>query len=248
MFGIALLYGVNLDELRTANPTVMPNFLSIGTVLLIPGTAVAPPEPQPDVLQSPTAVSMQVGTLACYPTADGGAWCFLPVSNPSERALESVSAVIRLGDDAGQEIAAQSAYPPLDLLPPGAALPLSAYFAPPLPAGFRGSAEITRALTYPEDGRYVPAQLKNQQVRLPQDGLSAEIICDVLLADTAGGAQRVWLAAVAYDAQGNMVGVRRWENPEDEGLSGSQPLNARFWVYSAAGPIARVEVLAEARP
>ena len=36
MFGIALRYGVTLDELMSANPDVDPNFLSIGSLLVVP--------------------------------------------------------------------------------------------------------------------------------------------------------------------------------------------------------------------
>jgi hypothetical protein len=56
----------------------------------------------------------------------------------------------------------------------------------------------------------------------------------------------VWLLATAYDAAGEVVGVRRWE--AGEALSAQSPLPFDFAVFSAGPEIARVEFLAEARP
>ena len=58
----------------------------------------------------------------------------------------------------------------------------------------------------------------------------------------AGGEQtaEVWVLAMAYDAEGNVVGVRRWE-----GLGETQ---FDFWVFSLGPEIAEVKLLVEARP
>src|SRR5690606_27204006 len=38
MFGISLRYGISLDALMTANPSVIPYAMGVGTLLLIPIT------------------------------------------------------------------------------------------------------------------------------------------------------------------------------------------------------------------
>src|SRR5512141_2101170 len=47
MFGIALRYGVTLEELKAANPDVNPNFLSVGAVLVIPQSLTPQPSMEP---------------------------------------------------------------------------------------------------------------------------------------------------------------------------------------------------------
>jgi hypothetical protein len=55
------------------------------------------------------------------------------------------------------------------------------------------------------------------------------------------GADLVWVLAVAYGEDGQVVGFRRWESAGDED-------EFEFWVYSLGPEIARVELLVEARP
>ena len=47
MFGISLWYGISLEALKTANPTVNPYAMGVGTVLLIPLTPEAGSTPRP---------------------------------------------------------------------------------------------------------------------------------------------------------------------------------------------------------
>lgn len=250
MFGIALRYGISLDELRTANPTVNPSFLSIGTKLLIPDSLT----PMPSTAQpTATPVPITFGTLHCTRSAEGGAWCFQPVQNTQDYALESVRAVFRLTDAGAQQIIPQQAFLPLDVLPVGATLPLYAYFPPDsisaLSGPLVGSAELQGALPHRDDGRYLPVEVSNQKATIRADGLSAQVSADVTLTEEADDpAGRLWFAAIAYDAQGRVTGVRRWEMPAGTSLEQGKSLPVAFDLYSAAGPIERVELMAEARP
>jgi hypothetical protein len=56
----------------------------------------------------------------------------------------------------------------------------------------------------------------------------------------------VWIAAVAYDAQGQVTGLRRWQSNETLPPGGSLPFE--MTVYSLGGDMVRVEVVVEARP
>lgn len=250
MFGIALRYGISLDELRTANPTVNPNFLSIGTLLVIPESLT----PMPSTAQpTATPVPITFGPLHCARSAEGGAWCFQPVQNTQDYALESVRAVFRLTDAGAQQIIPQQAFLPLDVLPVGATLPLYAYFPPEsisaLSGPLAGSAELQGALPHRDDGRYLPVTLADQKVTIRADGLSAQVSANVALTEEADDpASRLWIAAAAYDAQGRVTGVRRWEMPAGTTLEQGKSLPVAFDLYSTAGSIERVELSAEARP
>ena len=97
------------------------------------------------------------------------------------------------------------------------------------------------------DGRrYLPVDVKNLLVERAWGGLWAQVQGQVWLPVESKPARLLWVAGVAYDGWGNVVGVRRWE--WGGALAPGEVLPFRFAVYSAGGRIARVEVLAEARP
>ncbi len=266
--GIAWQYRVSIEDLMAVNPTVQPNMMSVGTKLVIPpsktpmppgaagagqpaGEAGAAGSPPPTSTPLPVAA----GKLNCSPAADGGIWCFMPVKNSGSITLEGLSAIFHVADRQAQGVVSQSAFLPLDTLPPGVSLPLTAYFPPDQIAGHAGgltppyqySGEILTALPSADDGRYKPVRVENQQVTLTTDGLSANISANVVL-DSAGKAGRVWVAAVAYDAQGNVTGVRRWEKTDTHPLEHGQALAFSMSVYSVSTRIERVDLIAEARP
>jgi hypothetical protein len=256
MGGIAFQYRVSLEALMAANPTVQPNIMSIGTELVIPPSKnQAPPESTtPNAVENPptpTPVAVSQGQVICSQAEDGGIWCFMPLHNTQTYPLEAFTAVFRMVDPQSQTVVSQMAYLPLDRLEPETTLPLAAYFPPDqvdkIAPPFQVTGELTSALPGADDGRYVPAHIANQKVMLAENGLSAILTADITL-DGSRKAARVWVAAVAYDAQGTVVGVRRWEKPAEPPLESGQILPVTMHVYSAAAKIDRVELHAEARP
>lgn len=251
--GIAFTYHITVPDLMAANPTITPQVMSIGAVLVIPPpktpllTEAASAQPA-----AATALPLEIGKTNCVHSTDGGLTCLFPVKNTLPQALESVSGVIRIQGPEGNSLLEQHVLLPLDVLPPGATLPLLAYFSAEqvadLPKGFQAAGEIQTALPHAEDGRYLPTELRNQKALIAEDGLSAAVSLDVLLAGQQGPAQRIWVAAVAYDDQGQMIGARRWENPAGQSLTADQPLAVQISLYSMTGKIHRVELMAEARP
>ncbi len=244
LFGLSLFYGVSVDEILAANPGLDRNILPPGKEIIIPPTKGDPsftPTPQPTPMDLPS------GKLTCYAARDGGIWCFLPVTNNQERPLESVSAEIQIAAADGSSAQILNAYSLLNLIPPGVSLPLAAYFPPPQPGDFRAAARLSAALPLAEgDTRYLSVNLETRGVEIDPGGRSARIDALVRLPADAQ-ASRVWLAAIAYDSEGDVVGVRRKEmGSKNAPLSGE--LEIRFSVYSLAGKIERVEVFAEARP
>jgi len=249
MFGIALRYGITLDELMNANPDVDPNFLSIGSLLIIPPSSQAGPGvDETSELPSPTPVPLETGPLSCTRSKEGGVWCFLPVRNNQTYPLEGITAAFRLADQDAGNILTQNASLPLDILSPGTRLPLAAYFPPPVPESFQASAEVLSALPSPDDGRYLPVHLDDPKVLLAENALSAEIELQLSLDIKESAARRIWVAAAVYDAQGHALGVRQWEYQSDQPLESGQSLPVRFTVYSVSGKIERVALGAQARP
>lgn len=255
MMGIALRYGITLEELKSANPSVDPRFMSIGTKLIIPASlAAATPtqEAGPAAGQTPTPIPVETGAVTCTRAQDGGVWCFQLARNTLEYPLEGVTAVFRLAGSQAEPVLTQRAFLPLDRLPPGAALPLAAYFPPQDAAGLVGplqaSSELLVSLPSPDDGRYMSSHAANQKVMISPDGRAASITLDVFLDQQDTEAHRIWVAAVAYDASGRVVGVRRWEKQGEDSLKTGQSMPVQMNLYSVAGEISRVDLIPELRP
>jgi len=230
LFGISLKYGVSLEALQAANPQVDARALRIGQSLVIPERATGQTA-QPALL---APVAVEIGTIDCWPAATGGAWCFVRAHNPHKQAVENISARLRLMGETGEPQTALAAAA-LDLLPAGASMPLVAYLPPPLPARpWRPAASLLSALPVGDEGRYRPVQISGQTSRVEGGGRTA-----VVTGRVQADAGQVWLAAVAYNAAGQVVGVRRWQGAPGD-----------FWlaVYSAGDAIQEVQVFSQARP
>ena len=237
---IAQKAGVTLQALQAANPGVSATALSVGTKLVIPTGAAVPGEP------TATAAALPVLQAHCWAETTGGLWCFGLVHNDYAETLENISAQFALLDQGGQTIASQVVYGLLDILPAQAAMPLAAHFAGPVQADAAVRVQVLTAIRLlPGDARYLPVQFENTLVSVEADGQTAEASGRVLLTGT-GKANTVWVLASAYDADGNVVGVRRWESTAALNAGASVAFN--YPVFSVGPGIARVEFLAEARP
>jgi LysM repeat protein len=238
---IALKFGVSVDELLAANPDVNPNVMSIGAVLQIPSrpqnlSGEATPTPAPFIVEQ----------IACHPTANGGMWCFVLAHNDSPDFMENLSAQVTLVDSSGAPIAAQTALLPLNILPPNSSLPLTAYFPPEIPLDAEPRVQVLTAIRLlPGDSRYLPATLHDTLVEVGAGGHFANVSGEVRLPAESPAAAQVWVAAVAYDEQGRVVGVRRWEGG---GIQPGGSLRFEMTVSSLGGVVMRVEFAVEARP
>lgn len=239
---IAEKFNVDLDTLLAANPGVNPNSMRVGEALHIPSD---PKNPTGE--STPTPAPFGVEQVACYPTLDGGLWCFVLAHNDSAVSIENITAQVTLLDSGGKSVSTQTALLPLDVLPPGQTLPLSVFFAPGLPSDVHPQVQVLTAIRLlRNDARYLDATVQNTQVQVDWSGLSAQVSGQVTLPADSKSATQVWVAAVIYDADGNVVGVRRWE--ASGGLQAGNSLPFSFAVASIAGEIARVDFAVEARP
>jgi LysM repeat protein len=239
---IALRYGVKTADILAANPQVNPNAMSVGTRLLIP-----PPSASGLGGINTTPAPLDVGPLTCIDTREGGAQCFLLVKNDQSYPVENMVARIIVGNSQSGQLLDQLSSSPLDILYPGKAMPLTAYFPSPLPDPFQTSFQLIDALPV-LDGttRYLETKVENLNTTVSPDGLSATINGVIVLNVSTARANKVWAAAIAYDTSHQVVGVHRWESANP--LLSGQQLPFTFQVYSSGASIAYVEVLAQALP
>ena len=241
MSSIALKFGVLLDDLQAANPEVNPSAMSVGQVLKIPSN---PDNPSGE--PTPTPAPFIVQQIECYPTIDKGLWCFVLAHNDSPDFLENLSAQVTLVDSNQNVIASQTAFLPLNILPPNISLPLTVYFPPDIPYDAKPQVQILTAIRLlPNDERYIPATTNNTLVQVNADGHSAQASGLVLSLSQTSAANQVWVVATAYSEDGSVVGVRRWESSVSLNPNASLPFE--LMVSSIGGRIARVEFAVEAR-
>jgi len=240
--GIALKFGVSIDDLQAANPEVSASAMSVGTVLKIPSN---PDNPSGE--PTPNAASFSIQQIECYPTANKGMWCFVLVHNDFSDFMENVSAQVTLIDSDNVTLASQAAMLPLNILPPNTSMPLTVFFPPDIPADAKPQVQVLTAIRLlPNDERYLPATVNNTLVQVNADGHSAQVSGLVLLPNQSLDASQVWVASTAYDDAGTVIGVRRWESNAALSAGGSLPFE--FLISSIGGRIARVEFAVEARP
>jgi LysM repeat protein len=235
---LAETYNVSQDDLRAANPDLNPNSMTIGMTILIPSASSAAVG-----ASTPIPAPVPITQTICHPSVDSGLWCFALVHNNTVFVLENVSAQVTLKDENGGVIASQLALLPLDILPPDTSLPAYVFF-PNAPASAIPQVQLLSALQMSAgNSRYLPAVVDNTLARI--DGDLAQLSGQVHLPAESQAATRVWVAAVAYDKNGQVVGVRRWEGGTIQpGMS--IPFN--FAVTSTGPRIEHVEFAVQASP
>ncbi|MDK1079943.1 MAG: LysM peptidoglycan-binding domain-containing protein [Anaerolineae bacterium] len=239
---IAEKFGVSLDDLRTTNPNISPNSMSVGTELKIPSNPS-----NPTGASTSTPVPATVKQIECYPTADKGMWCFVLVHNDTLNVIENLSAQVTLVDVEGQSLASAQAISPLNILPVAASLPLIVFFPPEIPPNARTQTQILTGIQLlSDDPRYLPAIVHNTLAQIDGSRRNAKVSGTIRLPDNSNPANLIWVAAVVYDRSGRVVGVRRWESTAEITPGASLPFS--FEVSSLAGEIERVEFVVEARP
>ncbi len=235
---IAEKFNVSQDDLRAANPDVNPNTLSIGETLIIPD-----PSAVIAAASTPTPLPAPVTQAVCHPTADSGVWCFALVQNNTGNILENVSARINLLDESGNTVASQTAFPPLDMIAPESSLPVYVYF-PNITLNVKPQVQLLSAMPG-NASLYLPAILNNTTARIDSDGSTAQLGGEIHLLPESTAATQVWVAAVAYDKNGTVVGLKRWEGGA---IQPGETIRFEFAVASLGGVIEAVEFFLQARP
>lgn len=238
--GIAQHFAIRLDDLLAANPGVVPDALSVGQTLKIPASSSGAAGSS-----GPTPVPAEIGSVRCYPSG-GGQYCLALVHNPLAVTLENVKLQISLLDAGGHSLAGQEAFLPLDILPSGSSLPAYAFF-PSQAAGLQPMATLVTSIRLKGgDARYLSMVDQNVLISVDWNGRSAQVQGQLLLGAGNSPARSIWLAGVAYDKNGQVIGFRRWEWQGHLQPGDAQPF--AFTVYSLGPVIDQVQVTVEAKP
>ncbi|MDA1329920.1 MAG: LysM peptidoglycan-binding domain-containing protein [Chloroflexi bacterium] len=239
LVGLAERYGITLEALLAANPGVDARFLSVGLEINIPesdGSGVAS-----DALATPSALPLDLTEPICYATTAGELWCFVLVENTQKALVDTVAGRVHLLDKDGVILSSAQAITPINAFEVGEAMPLVGYWQTP-PAGWasaQGQLLSAYVAAEPQE-RYFASSVSNEETTIADNGRSAKLSGAVELPEGATPSL-IWVLGIAYDAQGRVLGVRRWESDGDD-------KEFEFYVYSLGGEIVRVELLSEARP
>jgi LysM repeat protein len=236
MLGIAYEFGISLQELQAANPTVDPHYMGPGLQLVIPiGGEI------PENLPTATAYPVDLEQPLCYLAGDGGVWCVAAIHNSQTISLENMAVWIGLYDSHGENITSQVAYSPMNILGPDSTMPFMAYFSPPVPADLIARGEILSAIAVESgDPRYIDAQVELRDMVINPDHSQETVRGVVVLPEDTPAPSQVWVLAVAYNAEGNIIGERKWKSAGDTQFE--------LTVYSLGGMIDQVKFLTEVRP
>jgi LysM repeat protein len=235
---LAEQFKISQDALRAANPDVKPNSMSIGQTLLIPD----PDDSAAPSGATPTPAPVSVTQTVCHPTADDGLWCFALIQNNAPDFLENISAQVTLFDANNEAVASQTAFMPLDMIPPNTSLPIYVFF-PNTAADVNMQIQILSAV--PSSGAgYLPASLNNVITQIDWSGLSAQVSGEIFLPAESKAATQTRIAAVAYDKGGQVVGLKQWDGGT---MQPGEKAVFSFQVSSLGAEIDRVEFAVEAR-
>ncbi len=240
---LALMYGLEVDDILAINPEITPKALSVGTQILIPyaGTAADAGEGGISAISEPLALTLSMPT--CAQTAEGGLWCLAQVSNPLPGSATGITVTFTLKNGSGETLSEQAVPTLLNLLAPAESLPVAAYFSADVPADYSVEAALKTALPMDQTNPgYAPLEIKVNSI--DPAGRSARVSAVIPVQAADNGVGSIWVALIAYDADGRIVGVRRLEySPVTEGEEGRA---IKVVVYSNSRDIQKVDVRAEA--
>jgi LysM repeat protein len=240
LISIAYNYGIALDALQQANPTVSPRFLSVGTALIIPLSPDAPPV----AVGAPTPMPVTFGPPACHALSTGAMYCFVEARNPGGGAVEGVTARITLAGADGLPLTDGIAYPALDAVPPGGVVTLAAFFTS-APANI-AAIGVTPVTAYPLGdvvAHYVPLEV----VALGDELIGGEWQTTVELRNTSAVTAATAKAVLTlFDEAGAILGYR--EVPVVGGLAAGSAQTVTITATPLSGTVARYTVQAQGRP
>jgi LysM repeat protein len=221
LLGIALQYGVTLDDLQQVNGVLRPELLQIGQQIIIPvaSSRSSSGGSAQFLLPTPSPATIVVTGTARYLTPVGSLWVLGEVFNPGDQPLENVQVRVGLMNNAGVEIGSDFTFTVLDFVPAGGRSPFGILFADPTAeiAGFQ--AFVVRAEpSYNNQVRYARLQVTNPAIT-QTDG-TYHVTGSIVNAGTtqANGATVV---VTVYDDQHRVTGYRQMSIPDKQLVAGA---------------------------
>jgi hypothetical protein len=222
LLGIALQYGVTLEELYQVNGVLKPELLQIGQAIVIPvpGSVGRPAGDNSGAVIAPTQppLPVQVAHAARYQTPVGSSWVLGEVFNSTDQPIENVQVRVALLDAAGQEVDSATPFLAVDTVPAGSRAPFSVLFSTPPTGVIDFTAYVVRAdPAYSYASRYAPLQVTDVHTRSigSQVGVSGRV-------SNGGSSNAVgaYMVITLYDEQGRVTGFRQFTLPDDQLAAG----------------------------
>lgn len=235
---IALRYGLDMNSLLAANPEIDPYALIVGDQVIIPlGNN------QTQIGVATESLALELSPTQCSRTPEGGLWCFTIITNPLNEAAANLAVTFKVMNNAAEESASQTVPAVLNKLDPGDKIPAAAYFIGPFPYDINVTASLASAFPASQSGKtFYSVDTGSPVVELV--GRLAKVSGEAVTLTDTGKTVDVWIVALAYDAQGNLCGVRRTESRVT--LEQGKGVNFNLYVYSTGSAINSVVIKAEA--
>jgi LysM repeat protein len=243
LLGIALRYGVTLDDLLLVNPGIDPRILSVGQDLRIPGPGG---EPVDMLLPTPTPIPLDLGQVYCYPTTGEYVRCLLKVTNSIDAPVEAVSVQVALFNDSGDLLEQAQASSLTRVIPQSQAIILAASFNLSPGQIFTAQAELISAVqvSNPEE-RLIEVELRELKLeKRTNDRLYQFEGLIELREDQPQGDVDLTIQAFGYNADGEPIGSNALQILVD---TGDFPFSFNLSLFSLAEAIEDFELLVEAK-
>ena len=154
--------------------------------------------------------------------------------------------LVTLVNPAGQPLAYEPAYSPLDLIPKGSLMPLAAFFLNP-PSDYVNA--IATQLSAVQEGeeitRYTDLLVEVTSSECGSDGRRWTVQGEVTLPESFQGSARINVLLLALDANREVVGYSKWEAETTLELGGS--VDFEITVFSLGPTIDHIDILTEAQ-
>ena len=243
LLGIAIRYGVTLDDLLIINPGVDPRILSVGQNVLIPGPGGEPIEL---LLPTPTPVPLKVDQVYCFPATGEAVRCLTKITSSQTDPLEGIAVQISLLDAVGDLITQSNAYALTRWLPENQTTVLEATFDVDLKSIAFAQAELLSAVQVSNlDERLLQVEVTQLSiVRLVDSQLYRFEGLIKMLEEAQEDEVFLTLQAFGYNAMGEPVGTKTLQvqiQSEDFPYPFELPL------FSLGGEIDDFDLLVEAQ-
>ncbi|MCD6402032.1 MAG: LysM peptidoglycan-binding domain-containing protein [Anaerolineales bacterium] len=239
---IANHYGVEVDKLILSNPDTNPNLLTVGMTLTIPIGEIVP-----SGIPTPTPLPLTMLEPICYRTNDPGYICFINVKNTLNQPVENITAEVSLYDDKNNLSYKTIASAVLNVLYPNQSIPIIARFSNIKQEVNAIDYHLQSANPMPlADNRYIPIDITSKSLYISSTGISAKAQGTISVRSTDKMWSRLTIVAIAYDKNGQIVGVRKqYLNQNEKNL---KKIPFLITVYSLGNPISDVSLFGEAIP
>jgi LysM repeat protein len=209
LLAIAAKFGVKSEAIQEANGIVDPRRLQIEQTLIIPR-----PEEEPDQPPTPTPTPppMTIRGLNFQRTPVGSLWAFGEIFNPGSAALSEVVTQVSLFDTDGQLLAAQTAFPQLDVVLPSRAVPFAILFTNPPRQFAQYQAVVLAGVPTSPDTRYY-LDLAADDLQGQTAGADRYEVSGRLQNMGASDVEQLRLVVTAYDDQHRVIAVRQASPP-----------------------------------